>query len=49
MTMMDCIRNLQLILSILFALIFIIQPGIMAPVVTEYRRIIQAILLPEIY
>lgn len=43
-----CIKKRQLIRKILFALMFMIQPGIMAPVATEYRRISQAHLLPVI-
>lgn len=35
MTMKVCMKNRQLILSSLLALMFIIQPGIMAPLVTE--------------
>jgi hypothetical protein len=48
MTIIDCIRKRQLILRSLLALMFMIQPGIIAPVETEYSRISQAILLPDI-
>jgi hypothetical protein len=41
-------KNLQLIRISLLALMFIIQPGIIAPDVTEYSRISQAIRLPDI-
>lgn len=43
-----CIKKRQLIRSILLALMFMIHPGMMAPVATEYRRISQAHLLPVI-
>jgi hypothetical protein len=46
MTMNVCIKKRQLIRKILLALMFMIQPGMMAPVATEYRRISQAHLLP---
>lgn len=49
MTVVICRRNLQEIRRYLVASMFMIQPGIMAPVVTEYKRTIHAILLPEIY
>lgn len=48
MTMKTCMKNLQLIRITLLALMFMIQPGIIAPVVTEYSRMIHAHLLPVI-
>ena len=48
MTMKICMQNLQLILRTLFASIFIIHPGIRAPVVTEYNKTSQASRLPDI-
>ncbi len=48
MTVKTCIKNLQLILRILLAGIFIIHPGIIAPVVTVYNKMIHAHRLPDI-
>lgn len=48
MTMNTCMKNLQLIRNTLLALMFMIQPGIMALVVTEYSKMIHAHLLPVI-
>lgn len=44
-----CMRNLQLILKSLVALMFMIQEGIIAELTTEYKRIIQAKTEPVIY
>jgi hypothetical protein len=44
----DCIKNLQACLTNLVALMFIIQPGMMALLVTVYRSMIHASGLPEI-
>lgn len=48
MTIKVCMKKRQLIRNILLALMFMIHPGMMAPVATEYRRISQAHLLPVI-
>ena len=48
-TVIICMKNLQLMHKSLLALIFIIQPGITAFVVTQYKRIIHANRLPDIY
>lgn len=47
--MIVCMKKRQLKRRILFAGMFMIQPGIMAPDVTEYNKINQAIRLPDIY
>ena len=48
MTIINCIKNLQLMRANLLALMFMIQPGIIAPEVTEYNSISQATRLPDI-